>query len=423
MRDPVHSKPFMNWLNNVRSVVHEAPKDPLSANLSDRSFVKFVPMIATRCKIKIPYLQAVASRYSEGLALDSTQIYTPETCKEFHLVLCSLLQVFFDSLESLHKSKEAIELLKEATNGSKEVTKEAKVAKDKAPKEAEAFPARVWDIAFIGSCLRAIAYGTTIEVHLQTIEHLLLKAKRGEAKEREKQEKQKQKDDDKASAKAKAKLEAKAKARTKAKGKGKEQEQEQEEQEQEKKKKKKEDNDEDKDEDEDEEDTELLSVQPDTIINGTTPLAIWESCRDWLRLMVTPFEAVDILLGHIFRNPPSTGISITTIAIPHQGTAMLHWKDLLCAYYHPHPDPTTSNTDMPTLEQVIAAIDSLPDDPDLAVAKHFSQKFDVGRVFSETPRFTGTLHCELLLAILMYLMDHPDVDVNCLSLPAVLSVS
>jgi CO/xanthine dehydrogenase Mo-binding subunit len=51
--------------------------------------------------------------------------------------------------------------------------------------KAEDLPTLVRRITFIGSSLHAMAYGTAIEAHLQTIEHLLVQA-RDEAKEREK---------------------------------------------------------------------------------------------------------------------------------------------------------------------------------------------------------------------------------------------
>lgn len=49
-----------------------------------------------------------------------------------------------------------------------------------------------------------------------------------------------------------------------------------------------------------EEDVELLGIQPNTIREeGAEPVPLWESYRDWLRLVLVHFEAVDILFGYV----------------------------------------------------------------------------------------------------------------------------
>jgi hypothetical protein len=80
-----------------------------------------------------------------------------------------------------------------------------------------------------------------------------------------------------------------------------------------------------------EEDTELRSVQPCTI-QDDRPLPIWEACREWLRLMVSYFEAGSIISQYVGTYGPSS-ISIKVVGIPHQGQEMLSWRNLLSIFF------------------------------------------------------------------------------------------
>ena len=72
-----------------------------------------------------------------------------------------------------------------------------------------------------------------------------------------------------------------------------------------------------------EEDTELRRVQPRTI-QGDRQLPVWEACREWLRLMVSYFEAGSIVSQYVSTYGP-TSVSIKVVGIPHQGQEMLSW--------------------------------------------------------------------------------------------------
>jgi hypothetical protein len=77
-------------------------------------------------------------------------------------------------------------------------------------------------------------------------------------------------------------------------------------------------------------DVELRRVKPHW---AGGPLSNWESCRDWLKLMIAPFEALDTILHHLDTLSDASGtmptISIHIIAVQHQGHEMLPWETLL----------------------------------------------------------------------------------------------
>lgn len=77
-------------------------------------------------------------------------------------------------------------------------------------------------------------------------------------------------------------------------------------------------------------------VEVDAELEGTTEQPLWESYRDWLRLMVAHFEAVSVLVGHIASSKfQSDKIVIKILSAPRPNQAMLPWEDLLNSKYFP----------------------------------------------------------------------------------------
>jgi hypothetical protein len=76
---------------------------------------------------------------------------------------------------------------------------------------------------------------------------------------------------------------------------------------------------------------ELDSVQPATTHNeDSAPLPLWQSYKDWLRLMVVHFDGVAILSKYVQSlGPVYKGISIEVLAPPRVSGEMLSWENLL----------------------------------------------------------------------------------------------
>jgi len=83
------------------------------------------------------------------------------------------------------------------------------------------------------------------------------------------------------------------------------------------------------------EDTELRSIQPSTV-QGDRPLPVWEAFRDWLRLIVSYFEAGSIVSNYVNIYGPES-MSIKVIGILHQGQDMLSWMDLASLLFERKP--------------------------------------------------------------------------------------
>ena len=84
-------------------------------------------------------------------------------------------------------------------------------------------------------------------------------------------------------------------------------------------------------------DIEFAGVQTFTNRVNRGPMYLWESYRDWLKLTTTHFEAIKIITGFIAipsgsRPLISPTISIRVLAFGHQGTKMLGWEDALKEY-------------------------------------------------------------------------------------------
>ena len=174
-------------------------------------------------------------------------------------------------------------------------------------------------------------------------------------------------------------------------------------------------------------DSELIAVQPQTKITDTGMLGVSESFHKWSRLMVSYFEAVKTVTNFV-KDKKSKFISLTVVDIPHQGEKMMKWSDLADGPYDTveenHP---TFRFDTPSLRFANA-----PDKPEVDLAtddtawaaqlkeitnaddfrrtvkyitsKHSSiaQFFDNTAALSVGDHFKGTVHCEAGLASLVH---------------------
>jgi len=92
---------------------------------------------------------------------------------------------------------------------------------------------------------------------------------------------------------------------------------------------------------EQDDDTELQGVQPRTILDDH-PLPVWEAYRDWLRLMVSYFDAARTVSNYVNVYKPSS-MSIKVLAIPFQGQEMLPWTQLASMFFEPQEVDFPSN--------------------------------------------------------------------------------
>jgi hypothetical protein len=212
----------------------------------------------------------------------------------------------------------------------------------------------VYRVAFFGSALQSIANGSIIETHLQAIAPLLAiadnhaKIARQQVGEKEREEEEEEEDDD----------------------------------------------------------VDLATIQPHTTVYnkdwGPQPLPLWKSYRNWLRLVVSDFDAVIHLTNYISRiRPTPLALSIKIDAVPDQGKKMLRWTELLANHF---PYSTSAGVETP-VKNIIQTIEALQKGPDLDdTANYFREHFGRNANLSRG-NFSGTLHCEACIASLICISD------------------
>jgi predicted secreted protein len=126
---------------------------------------------------------------------------------------------------------------------------------------------------------------------------------------------------------------------------------------------------------------------------------LWKLCRDWLRLTVTNFTAMEQLLP---TNPGRQSLpipsSVTVLTAHYQGQHMLPWKDVLRDYL-PVSDKFPSSSAEKIIEQ-ITALQELAESQPSPLANWFSHHFGPGsKLFRD--EFAGPLHGEALIASLI----------------------
>ena len=126
----------------------------------------------------------------------------------------------------------------------------------------------------------------------------------------------------------------------------------------------------------------------------------WKLCRDWLRLTVTHFTAMEQLLpSNRDRQSLPIPSSITVLTARYQGQHMLPWKDVLRDYL-----PVSDKFPLSSAEEIIekiTALQGLAESQPSPLANWFSHHFGPGSKLSRD-EFMGPLHGEALIASLIY---------------------
>ena len=198
-------------------------------------------------------------------------IYTEDTRIEFHMLLCELLRLFKLSLDTLKLYHEKETILSEPSK----------------------FEPNLSTVLFYGSALQLLSRGSAIDNHLKAIEPLLRDRRRDK------------------SADVKLRMTE-----------------------------------------------EIEEEEVDAELEGTTEQPLWESYRDWLRLMVVHFEAVSVLVGHI-AGPrfQSNEIIIKILSAPRSSQEMQPWEELLNSKYFPVHTP--NNAPNASLKDILTSLRTL----------------------------------------------------------------
>jgi hypothetical protein len=137
-----------------------------------------------------------------------------------------------------------------------------------------------------------------------------------------------------------------------------------------------------------------------THMTGAAPRPMWKLCRDWLRLTVAHFTAMEHLLPtNPGRQPLLITPSITVLAAHYQGQHMLPWKDVLRDYL-PVSDKFPSSSAEEIIEK-ITALQELAESQPSPLANWLSHHFGPGSKLARN-EFMGPLHSEALIASLIY---------------------
>jgi hypothetical protein len=217
------------------------------------------------------------------------QLYTSETCMEFHNLLVELLDKFKLSCSSLSSlAKTRVELLKPLPQNKSSLSPHAK-NNEKLAENHEKFKNDVSQTVVLGHTLLRIARGSAFEMHLQNIATLLEDHRNTEipmpmpnpAVEQEEAEV------------------------------------------------------ENEDKEFDKELDEVIDEELLPILSSITdlghPVPLWNTYRDWMRLMVVHFDAAKILTTYAAsqNSLPNRTISFKILVTPRVDHAFLPWSELL----------------------------------------------------------------------------------------------
>lgn len=290
-----HSTLSMPYSSSLRAVTNfsfcEFHRLPTTAEMeSDQSLLaRSLPTVITRLRTKIPKIQ---EQMELAKANKPLQFYTKDTCMEFHLLLCELLERFEAALEQLSKSRSKTA---HAVKGSPEFEKNLSA------------------VIFYGYSLQRIARGSAIDKHLQNIQSLLNDHRRVQTMQ-------------------------------------------------------------EVDEMEEEDDVELSGVQPGATPKGSTPQPLWKSYKDWLRLILVHFDAVEILVAYVTgEHFHHNAIVFKILVSPPVDDAMLPWQTLfedptLFPAYTASLDHKASSILPQTNDQILAFLnDAISSDPEHAL--------------------------------------------------------
>jgi hypothetical protein len=152
-----------------------------------------------------------------------------------------------------------------------------------------------------------------------------------------------------------------------------------------------------------EEDSELIEIQPRTMVRGVEPLSVSSAYMRWFRLQVTYLESAALLtrIATKSRNKSSGIVSVKVIAIGHAGKQMHPWRKVIRDTVCPNNARPSPTIDL-TADEAISLIDTLASNNPI-LAGVFS-RLSTGETFS------GSEHCETCLASLFYACPHFALD-------------
>jgi hypothetical protein len=269
------SQPYIDSLKRITTVEFDESRlerDRVSAKEidNDRQFLlNFFLPISSSLQTKVPKLIKQAENAKSNKDL---QLYTEDTCEEFHRLLIELLDAFRDSLNNLKKSRGDS---KSSTKGSEE------------------FKENVDFVALIGNALLRLSKGAALKMHMRTISSLLDRIQRMPVPE-------------------------------------------------------------DLEDEQGELDEELEAVQPFVSVEGALkPLAT--SYIDWFKLMITNFDAVNILYRHFSgKERKYDTISSKIVVAPSVDGRLLPWQEL---FIDSKLFPTSTRCDNPSSHSANANAD------------------------------------------------------------------
>ena len=269
------SQPYIDSLKRISTVEFDESRlerDRVSAKEidNDRQFLlNFFLPISSSLRTKVPKLIKQAENAKSNKDL---QLYTEDTCEEFHRLLIELLDAFRGSLNNLKESRGDSE---SSTKGS------------------EKFKENVDFVALIGNALLRLSKGAALKMHMRTISSLLDRIQRTPVPE-------------------------------------------------------------DLEDEQGELDEELMAVQPFVSVEGALkPLAT--SYIDWFKLMITNFDAVNILHQHFSgKERKYDTISLKIVVAPSVDGRLLPWRQL---FTDSKLFPTSTRCDNPSSRSANANAD------------------------------------------------------------------
>ena len=366
-----YSANFINTLLHLDDAwEHYNPKPPSTPNgtpkysAMDEDFLDFVVLLPHQIQgLSIPHLMRLASEFT--IKKKPVQhLYTRDTYREIHHLLCKLLTAYQERLHKLN-----------------EFTK---------PQGKEVLVWSVIDVAFVGVGLHTMAYGSVLQKHFEGMSNHLITVMKSKPWVK--------KPNDPEVREHSTILPEGALP-----------------------------SDEPQDDPELLQDSELIAVQPQTKITDTGVLGMSESFYKWSRLMVSYFEALKTVTNFV-KDKKSKFISLTVVNIPHQGQKMMTLSDLADGPYdtveEKHPTfrfdtPSLRFGNPPDKPEVDSATDDAAwaaqlktitnaDDFRRAIKYITSTHTSMTKFFDETAalsvgdKFTGTVHCEVGLASLVH---------------------
>lgn len=351
LNHPTLSKPFSDSLKKVSTVefpeLSEMAPEPGKLP-NDKRFLLTLKHLSPYLRVGVKNLLQQAEAASDNKPYN---VYTKDTCIEFHHLLCELLETFQASLNGLKDSS--------GDSSSGDSSSGDSSSGDSSSGDLD-FQQYLYRALFFGEALHRLARSDAITRHLQAIGPLLADPRRYKVLYKVRD----------------VTVEMMA-------------------------------------EEEEQGDTELASVQPDAIHEGRIVQPLWASYLDWLMLLVDYFDGVVILGDHI-TGPyfPHSKLCIKILITPPASDRMLPWRNLLESKHFPNI-PAQNSPSLPYMSTSVL-VDCLDEwsRSDRKASDGATNIHRVGKLLGLELRrqplllgigFDGSQHCEIQLASFIYL--------------------